>query len=53
MGVFFVSGSFEVWFFDDLKYIGREREYRKVMCEVKSIMIFFFVIIFVVGVFLV
>jgi MFS family permease len=39
LGASFVSGSFEAWLFDDLKYIGREREYRKVMKDAKSITI--------------
>ncbi|WP_367883807.1 MFS transporter [Thermococcus peptonophilus] len=39
LGASFVSGSFEAWLFDDLKYIGREREYRKVMREAKSVTI--------------
>ncbi|WP_367884516.1 MFS transporter [Thermococcus sp. JCM 11816] len=39
LGASFVSGSFEAWLFDDLKHIGREREYRKVMREAKSITI--------------
>lgn len=39
LGAAFVSGSFEAWLFDDLKYIGKEGEYRKVMREAKSITI--------------
>ncbi|NJF26028.1 MFS transporter [Thermococcus sp. Bubb.Bath] len=39
LGAAFVSGSFEAWLFDDLKHIGREKEYRKVMRDAKSITI--------------
>ncbi|ASJ02461.1 MFS transporter permease [Thermococcus profundus] len=39
LGASFVSGSFEAWLFDDLKHIGREKEYRKVMRDAKSITI--------------
>jgi MFS family permease len=39
LGASFVSGSFEAWLFDDLKHIGRGKEYRKVMRDAKSITI--------------
>ncbi len=39
LGASFVSGSFDAWLFDDLKHIGREREYREIMKDAKSITI--------------
>ena len=52
LGASFVSGSFEAWFFDDLKHIGREKEYRRVMRDAKSITIPLSATALIVGAFL-
>ncbi|AEC52382.1 Hypothetical permease [Pyrococcus sp. NA2] len=33
----FISGSLEAWLFDNLKHLGKEKEYRKLMKSIKTI----------------
>ncbi len=37
LAVAFMSGSLQAWLFDNLKHLGREKEYRAVMRDVKTI----------------
>jgi len=39
LGGTFASGSLQAWLFDNLKHLGREKEFRKLMKEVKTITI--------------
>ena len=36
-GATFVSGSLQAWLYDNLKHLGREKEYRKLMKDIKTI----------------
>ncbi len=37
LAVAFMSGSLQAWLFDNLKHLGREKEYRAIMRDVKTI----------------
>lgn len=39
LGVAFISGSLQAWLFDNLKHLGREKEYRGLMKSIKTITI--------------
>ncbi|ALM74028.1 MFS transporter [Thermococcus barophilus] len=37
LSVTFISGSLEAWLYDNLKHLGKEKEYRELMKEIKTI----------------
>jgi len=37
LAVAFISGSLQAWLFDNLKHLGREKEYRQLMKDIKTI----------------
>ena len=39
LGGTFASGSLQAWLYDNLKHLGREKEFRKLMKEIKTITI--------------
>ncbi|ASJ17228.1 MFS transporter permease [Thermococcus chitonophagus] len=52
ISVTFISGSLQAWLYDNLKYLGREREYRKLMKDIKTITLPLSAVTVVIGSFL-